>query len=241
MVARARDRVRETKDPTAHAVVTALREAARRLGPGALADATVFSHPGALSDVRRGAPRERRRRARLRRAQPDRRRRRHGHPAGPAPRPAAAGCRSSAGSARPRPRSSSPRHRAGRGDPAPISAAGLPTRGSRLGPEPLWYPPRGEVSEWLKVPLSKSGVRKHRGFESHPLRQRSPDRSVPGGRRDHRADGSGRGRLVAYGAALEMRFGATRRGFESPPLRHASDRPRQVLAGPAEPAGRPLL
>ncbi len=31
-----------TKDPTAHAVVTALREAARRLGPGALADATVF-------------------------------------------------------------------------------------------------------------------------------------------------------------------------------------------------------
>jgi tRNA(adenine34) deaminase len=42
MVARARDRVRETKDPTAHAVVTALREAARRLGPEALADATVF-------------------------------------------------------------------------------------------------------------------------------------------------------------------------------------------------------
>jgi hypothetical protein len=29
----------------------------------------------------------------------------------------------------------------------------------------------GEVSEWLMVPLSKSGVRKHRGFESHPLRQ----------------------------------------------------------------------
>ena len=28
----------------------------------------------------------------------------------------------------------------------------------------------GEVSEWLMVPLSKSGVRKHRGFESHPLR-----------------------------------------------------------------------
>ena len=30
----------------------------------------------------------------------------------------------------------------------------------------------------------------------------------------------GRGRLVDYGAALEMRFGATRRGFESLPLRH---------------------
>src|SRR2546423_13661005 len=29
----------------------------------------------------------------------------------------------------------------------------------------------GEVSEWLMVPLSKSGVRKHRGFESRPLRQ----------------------------------------------------------------------
>src|ERR1700686_1694237 len=29
----------------------------------------------------------------------------------------------------------------------------------------------GEVSEWLKVPLSKSGVvYSHRGFESHPLR-----------------------------------------------------------------------
>ena len=29
----------------------------------------------------------------------------------------------------------------------------------------------GEVSEWLKVPLSKSGVvMSHRGFESHPLR-----------------------------------------------------------------------
>src|SRR6266704_1622593 len=30
-----------------------------------------------------------------------------------------------------------------------------------------------------------------------------------------------RGRLVDYGAALEMRFGATRRGFESRPLRHS--------------------
>jgi hypothetical protein len=37
-----------------------------------------------------------------------------------------------------------------------------------------------------------------------------------------------RGRLEAYGAALEMRFGETRRGFESPPLRH---RPRSCLTG----------
>jgi hypothetical protein len=32
----------------------------------------------------------------------------------------------------------------------------------------------GEVSEWLKVPLSKSGeVNSLRGFESHPLRPRN--------------------------------------------------------------------
>ena len=43
MVARARDRVLATTDPTAHAVVVALREAARRLGSATLADATVFS------------------------------------------------------------------------------------------------------------------------------------------------------------------------------------------------------
>ena len=34
----------------------------------------------------------------------------------------------------------------------------------------------------------------------------------------------GRGRLVDYGAALEMRFAATRRGFESLPLRHRGGR-----------------
>jgi tRNA(adenine34) deaminase len=43
MVARAHDRVRETTDPTAHAVVVALREAARKLGPTGLADATIFT------------------------------------------------------------------------------------------------------------------------------------------------------------------------------------------------------
>ena len=43
MVARAHDRVRETNDPTAHAVVVALREAARRLGSTGLADATIFT------------------------------------------------------------------------------------------------------------------------------------------------------------------------------------------------------
>ncbi len=42
MVARGHDRVGETNDPTAHAVVVALREAARKLGSARLADATIF-------------------------------------------------------------------------------------------------------------------------------------------------------------------------------------------------------
>jgi tRNA(adenine34) deaminase len=42
MVARAHDRVQESNDPTAHAVIVALREAARKLGRNRLADATVF-------------------------------------------------------------------------------------------------------------------------------------------------------------------------------------------------------
>ena len=43
MVVRAHDRVQETNDPTAHAVVVALREAARKLGAARLADATIFT------------------------------------------------------------------------------------------------------------------------------------------------------------------------------------------------------
>jgi tRNA(adenine34) deaminase len=43
MVARAHDTVEQADDPTAHAVVGALREAARRLGRTRLADATIFS------------------------------------------------------------------------------------------------------------------------------------------------------------------------------------------------------
>jgi tRNA(adenine34) deaminase len=43
MVARAHDRVEETGDPTAHAVVVALREAAGRLGRTRLADAIIFA------------------------------------------------------------------------------------------------------------------------------------------------------------------------------------------------------
>lgn len=43
MVARAHDRVNETNDPTAHAIIVALREATRRLGTARLGDATIFA------------------------------------------------------------------------------------------------------------------------------------------------------------------------------------------------------
>jgi tRNA(adenine34) deaminase len=43
MVARAHDRVQEGNDPTAHAVINALRETARKLGAARLADATIFA------------------------------------------------------------------------------------------------------------------------------------------------------------------------------------------------------
>ncbi len=42
MVARAHDGVQDDNDPTAHAVVVALREAGRKLGRERLADATIF-------------------------------------------------------------------------------------------------------------------------------------------------------------------------------------------------------
>lgn len=43
MVARSHERVVETSDPTAHAVVMALREAARKLGPDRMGEATIFT------------------------------------------------------------------------------------------------------------------------------------------------------------------------------------------------------
>jgi tRNA(adenine34) deaminase len=43
MVARGGDRVRETDDPTAHAVVVALREAARKVGRDRLRDVSIFA------------------------------------------------------------------------------------------------------------------------------------------------------------------------------------------------------
>jgi tRNA(adenine34) deaminase len=43
MVARGSNRVDEVRDPTAHAVVAALREAARKLGTPLLSDVTIFT------------------------------------------------------------------------------------------------------------------------------------------------------------------------------------------------------
>jgi tRNA(adenine34) deaminase len=43
MVARAHDRVQQTNDPTAHAVIGAIREAARKLGSTRLGEATIFA------------------------------------------------------------------------------------------------------------------------------------------------------------------------------------------------------
>jgi tRNA(Arg) A34 adenosine deaminase TadA len=43
MVARGSNRVEESRDPTAHAVIAALREAARKLGTPHLSDVTIFT------------------------------------------------------------------------------------------------------------------------------------------------------------------------------------------------------
>lgn len=43
MVARAHDRVQDSNDPTAHAVIVALREAGRKLGGAQLGDVTIFT------------------------------------------------------------------------------------------------------------------------------------------------------------------------------------------------------
>ncbi len=161
MVARAHDRVLEMNDPTAHAVVMALREAARKLGTVRLADATIFATEepcpmcvGALmaSDVealvyavandRDGAAG-----TVIQLAQ---------HPGLPRRIRIVSGIRrDQVGGAR--------RARAPRAD-----------RGRTARPTSFGILSGGEVSEWLMVPLSKSGVRKHRGFESRPLRHSAP-------------------------------------------------------------------
>ena len=189
--------------------------------------------PGALRDVRRGAARERRRGARLRASRTRATARPAPSSSSPSTRRCRAGSRSSAASAATRrePCGVVRRRRSRRLVPVPRPGRSSEAESAPAGEDPFGILSRGEVSEWLMVPLSKSGVRKHRGFESRPLRHSASlthrtGRSSGRSRRRPR-----RGRLVDYGAALEMRFGATRRGFESRPLRH----PTPVVWAPAAP------
>ena len=173
MVARAHDRVRETNDPTAHAVVVRPPRGRPPAGYGAARRCHGLRDARALRDVRRGPADQRRHRARLRRPERAPTARPGPSSSSPSTRRSRVASRSSAGSAAPRPRSSSTER------PTPSDArSGLV--GASSGPSAEGARPaasgilsRGEVSEWLMVPLSKSGVRKHRGFESRPLRQAS--------------------------------------------------------------------
>jgi hypothetical protein len=77
----------------------------------------------------------------------------------------------------------------------------------------------------VRIPPSPPDVNRQRAGRRHVGRLHCSRRSSRSPRR---------GRLVDYGAALEMRFGATRRGFESRPLRQRSPggRPMPALAPP---------
>ena len=93
---------------------------------------------------------------------------------------------------------------------------------------------RSAQAAWVRIPPSPPptpgpGTSKRAlagsGFGSRNPAVRSPGPCRPPSRGHPNSGLDGcptprRGRLVDYGAALEMRFGATRRGFESRPLRH---------------------
>ena len=179
MVARAHDRVQESNDPTAHAVVVALREAARKLGQDRLASATIFAtlEPcamcvGALleSDVETlvfavpntldGAAG-----TVIQLAQ---------HPAFAARVKIVSGIRRDEAEELFAAPATAPSSCAAPGPRRGVARDDRASGDGRFG-----ILSRGEVSEWLMVPLSKSGVRKHRGFESRPLRQHSSARSRP--------------------------------------------------------------
>jgi hypothetical protein len=95
-----------------------------------------------------------------------------------------------------------------------------PPIGNRGG---VWYPlPRRGVRVVDGAALEKRCAKAPR-VRIPPSPPQPP--TVRAGRRDAgRFRVSRRGRLVDYGAALEMRFAATRRGFESRPLRHFAHR-----------------
>ena len=182
--------------------------------------------PRAVRDVRRGAPRERRRGARLRPAEHARRGRRAPSSSSPSTRTCRAGSRSSAASAATRPRRSSRRA----ASPDALTRT-LPGQSPGRPRGAFGILSRGEVSEWLMVPLSKSGVRKHRGFESRPLRHLPPpDRPMrrwSPARLAHAPSGA-----LALGARLRLVLDRPGRREERPiPVRVAGHRlPRGEVA-----------
>ena len=243
MVARAHDRVQETNDPTAHAVVVALRETARKLGAVRLADATIFAtlEPcamcvGALleSDVEAlvYALAERRDGAAgtvIQLAQ-------HESPAAPDQGRQRHPPRRGRGAVRRRVR----RVRRLTGPARTSAAGGLDRRG-------LVSSPRRGVRVVDGAALEKRCAKAPRvRIPPSPPQTVVSARPMPASARPARSlthrrmrirlvRAPGRGRLVDYGAALEMRFGATRRGFESRPLRHSpssASAARGILAGP---------
>ena len=174
MVVRAHDRVQETNDPTAHAVVVALRETARKLGPSAwptrrssrprsparcasapCSRATSRRSSSPLANTRDGAAG-----SVIQLAQ---------HPSLPRRIKVVSGIRRDEAEAL---------FAAARRVADRVTAPAA----DRLDRPRFGILSRGEVSEWLMVPLSKSGVRKHRGFESRPLRHTARRRTAHGAR-----------------------------------------------------------
>ena len=201
MVGRGATRARSAQDPTAHAELLAVAEAARTLGRWRLTGVTAVRDPGALRHVRRGAGARAHRPAGLRRDDPkagavgsliDSRRTPGSTTA--SGRSAACGPRSAARCSA----TSSGRRRSGRGkagfrawqtgeDQVTSAAESWPSGRRRLirnqvyrqgyrGFESLalrlLHVRSGEVTERPKVHDWKSCVsERYRGFESHPLRQ----------------------------------------------------------------------
>ncbi len=101
-------------------------------------------------------------------------------------------------------------------------------RRHRVAPDGSSAPAAGRVGRHLCYPLARRGVRVVDGAALEKRCAKAPWVRIPPsppspfdsdtiGRSSSRPR---RGRLVAEGAALEMRYGATHRGFESLPLRH---------------------
>ena len=207
MIARDHDRMLIESDPTAHAVLLTLQATARKLEPRRLSEVTIFTtHEPCAMCV--GALVEAQVHALVFAVADD-------VAAPPAPSSSwrvTRRCRTSSPWSRAcgRPRRGGSRPRRQR---APDGSAAVMPPGE-IG-HPLLDSAAERCPSGLRCRSRKAVCDEHRGFESHPLRHSHPDRSsvLPRPRR---------GRLEAYGAALEMRFGATRRGFESPPLRHSA-------------------